>query len=59
MGVSPQGSPELERRYSGAGMAVKVAVDEHSAWARSGHIERGRRGGGGVVRRGGARTPFI
>jgi hypothetical protein len=39
-------------------MAVKVAVEEHSTRARSGHRERGRRGGGGVVRRRGARAPF-
>jgi hypothetical protein len=30
-------------------MMVKAAVEERSAWARSGHRERGRRGGGGVV----------
>jgi hypothetical protein len=37
---------------------VKVVVEERSAQARSGRGERGRRGGGGVVRRGGARAPF-
>jgi hypothetical protein len=30
-------------------MTVKVAVEERSAQARSGHGERGRRGGGGAV----------
>jgi hypothetical protein len=42
-GVSPQGS---------------AVVDECLAQAHSGHGERGRRGGGGVVRRGGAGAPF-
>jgi hypothetical protein len=37
---------------------VKVAVEERSAWAHSMHGERGRRGGGGVVRRGDAEAPF-
>jgi hypothetical protein len=39
-------------------MAVKAAVEERSAWACSGPGERGRRGGGGVVRRGGVGAPF-
>jgi hypothetical protein len=39
-------------------MAVKAAVEDCSARARSGQGERGRRGGGGVVRRGGTRAPF-
>jgi hypothetical protein len=33
-------------------------VEERSVWARLGRGERGRRGGGGVVRRGGVRAPF-
>jgi hypothetical protein len=37
---------------------LKAAVEECSVRARSRHGERGRRGGGGVVRRGGAWTPF-
>jgi hypothetical protein len=39
-------------------IAVKVAVEEHMMQARLGCGERGRRGRGGVVRRGGAGTPF-
>jgi hypothetical protein len=37
---------------------VKAVVEECSAWARSGRGEKGRRGGGGLVRRGGAGEPF-
>jgi hypothetical protein len=39
-------------------MVVKAVVDECSTWADSRCEERGRRGGGGLVRRGGARVPF-
>jgi hypothetical protein len=39
-------------------MTVKAVVEERSARAHSGHSERGRRGGGGLVRRVGAGAPF-
>jgi hypothetical protein len=38
-------------------MALKAAVEERSTRAHLGYGERGRRGGGGVVRRGGVRMP--
>jgi hypothetical protein len=37
---------------------VKAEVVENSVWACSGRGERGRRGEGGAVRRGGAEAPF-
>jgi hypothetical protein len=40
-------------------MVVKAVVEERLVRARSGHRERGRRGGGGVVRRGVLGCPFI
>jgi hypothetical protein len=52
------GSPGLGRRRSGDATTVKALVEERLARACSGHRERGRRGGGGVVRRGGAGVPF-
>jgi hypothetical protein len=58
LGVPVQSSPGLERRRSGDAMMVKAAAEENSARACSGLGERGRRGGGGVVRRGGFGAPF-
>jgi hypothetical protein len=40
-------------------MVVKEVVEQHSVRAHSGCGERGRRGGGGVVRNGGVGAPFI
>jgi hypothetical protein len=66
MGVPILGSPGLGRRWSGCAMTVNVAVEERSMQARSGHVERGRRGGGGADVgapffrvRGGVRRPSI
>jgi hypothetical protein len=52
-------SPGLGRRRSNTAMTVKVAVEERSVLACSGRRERGRSGGGGVMRRGGVGRPFI
>jgi hypothetical protein len=57
-GVPVTGEPGLKRRWSGGATTVKAAVEERSARAHSGTRERGRRGGGGAVRRADAGAPF-
>jgi hypothetical protein len=58
IGVPILGSPGIERRPSGSATTVKAAVEERSVRAHSGHRERGRRGGGGVVGGADAGVPF-
>jgi hypothetical protein len=57
-GVPILGSLGLGRWRSGHATMVKVAVEECSVQARSGHRERGRRGRGGVVGGADAEAPF-
>jgi hypothetical protein len=58
MGVPILGSPGLRRRWSSGATTVKAAVDDCSTRARSGHGERGRRGGGGAVGGADVEAPF-